>query len=129
MKVFGERIRELRIEMGLSQGEVANLAGISRQALTNYESGVREPNFYLAVWFADFFGVTLDYLFGRTDIRYNPVVRTPGSKMVPVPQEWARVVRKLAQHGYRPEVLEDVLSLLEEVVEKLAKQQGDPEDV
>lgn len=49
MKVFGERIRELRIEMGLSQGEVANLAGISRQALTNYESGVREPNFHLAV--------------------------------------------------------------------------------
>lgn len=58
-------IKYLRARSGLTQVELAKALGLSRSRLNNYESGLREPDFDTVALFADYFGVTFDYLFGR----------------------------------------------------------------
>lgn len=67
MKKFAERLVSLRQAKGLTQVELAELLNISRGALSLYELGRREPDFETASKIADFFGVSVDYLLGRTD--------------------------------------------------------------
>jgi transcriptional regulator with XRE-family HTH domain len=67
MKKFGDRISHLRETAKLTQEELANRLGITRAALSHYETGRREPDYETLVKFADFFEVSLDYLVGRTD--------------------------------------------------------------
>ena len=61
----GERIAKLRTSLGLSQTELANKAGITRQCLWKYENNVADPKLLYAMCIADALGVTLDYLAGR----------------------------------------------------------------
>lgn len=73
MASFGERLRELRKEKGLLQRELAERLNLSRVAITQYENGNRVPDQEIINKIADYFGVSLDYLMGKTDIR-NPYV-------------------------------------------------------
>lgn len=59
------RLTDCRKQKLMTMSEVARLLGVSQQAYSKYESGMREPNFEKLVKIADIFGVTLDYLFGR----------------------------------------------------------------
>jgi len=65
-RVLGQRIKELRIERGLKQKEVAEKLEVTHAAIGNYESGKREPNIDLLIRLADCFDVSVDYLVGRT---------------------------------------------------------------
>jgi len=62
---FGERLAQLRKQKGISQYKLAELLGMSRGQIANYEQGAREPDFYTLQKFTDFFEVTVDYLLGR----------------------------------------------------------------
>lgn len=44
MENFGKRIRELRKERGITNYEMATKLGISRNTLTNWERGIKEPH-------------------------------------------------------------------------------------
>ncbi len=61
------RIRELREDMDLRQIDVANATNIDQKTLSNYETGRTNPDSYVIVTLAEFFGVTCDYLLGVTD--------------------------------------------------------------
>jgi len=67
MKNFGERLRELRENAGLTQAKVAEYAGTNQSSINRYESGRTEPSLGMLFWYADFFDVSFDYLFGRID--------------------------------------------------------------
>lgn len=58
------RLRELRLEKGLTQASIAKALGVTRQAISLYEKGNRELK--LETWqkLADFFNVPVDYLLG-----------------------------------------------------------------
>lgn len=60
------KLRELRTSQNKSQQDIANILGITRQAYNNYELGYREPGNEMLLKLADYFNVSLDYLFGRT---------------------------------------------------------------
>ncbi|MNJ01465.1 HTH-type transcriptional regulator Xre [compost metagenome] len=66
MITCGEQITYLREQKGLTQEELASKLGISRSALSHYEKNRREPEFQVLSDIADLFGVSLDFLFGRT---------------------------------------------------------------
>lgn len=66
MKI-GNRISELRSEKRLTQEELAHKLEITRAALSHYENNRREPDHDTTQKFADFFGVTVDYLLGRSN--------------------------------------------------------------
>ena len=57
---------ELRKERGLSQKDAAARLGVSQALLSHYEKGIRECGQSFLIKAADFYGVTCDYLLGRT---------------------------------------------------------------
>lgn len=66
---FPRIITLLRKERGLSQKAVAAQLGISQALLSHYEKGIRECGLDFLVLTADFYGVSCDYLLGRTNDR------------------------------------------------------------
>jgi HTH-type transcriptional regulator, competence development regulator len=67
MNILGKRLKHLREKFNYSQKRVADSTGISNVQLSRYESGDRNPDPELISKFADYYGVTTDYLHGRTD--------------------------------------------------------------
>lgn len=67
--MIGKRIAELRKEKGMTQEELAKALNITRSALSLYEIGKRDPDTDTIKKFAEFFGVSTDYLLGQTDVR------------------------------------------------------------
>ena len=67
MEIFAERLKELRNEQNLSQRKLAKALGVNQKTISSYENNAYEPPQALQVEIADFFGVTLDYLMGRTE--------------------------------------------------------------
>ena len=65
-----EKLKDLRIEKGLSLQELAEQTGISRASLGNYETDdYKEITHKAIVSLANFYGVTSDYLLGLTENR------------------------------------------------------------
>ncbi len=64
---MGERLKQLRIEKGLTLKIVADHLQIGLMTYAHYEYGDREPSIETLVKICDFFDVTADYLLGRTD--------------------------------------------------------------
>ena len=64
---FGNRIKELRIKNGLSQGDLAKATGLTRQAISNYERGDREPKMETWQKLADCFNVSIPSVRGDID--------------------------------------------------------------
>lgn len=69
MEIFCERIKSLRNERRIYQREVAEYLGVTLRSYQSYESGQSEPNLERLRALADYFGVTTDYLLGRSDAR------------------------------------------------------------
>ena len=61
------RLKELRIENGLKQKDVAEYLCVTQQAVAYYENSVSKPDPETLVKLADYFHVSVDYLLGRED--------------------------------------------------------------
>ena len=88
--VFGARLRALRRQHGETQPELAKTLGLSRSAVSMYESGEREPKYELLTQIAAHYGVELDWLLGRdgaADGREMRLIARAGRKMTPEQRE------------------------------------------
>ena len=105
LKIIGERLRSLRESVRLSQAKLAKELDVSQSALARYEIDDSTPSPEVFLKYADYFDVSLDYIFGRTDdphgMIYNNCVKLglnnpemarfvemcfdPGSASPPVP--------------------------------------------
>lgn len=64
---WNEKLKQERINKGLTQKQVAEGLNITRTCYANYEQGLREPSFEILRKLCDFYGITADNLIGRTD--------------------------------------------------------------
>ena len=64
---FPRTLSLLRKEKKISQRKAAGDLGVSQALLSHYENGMREPGLEFLVRAADYYGVSADYLLGRTD--------------------------------------------------------------
>ena len=64
---FSETMSELRRKKGASQRTAAAELGISQALLSHYENGAREPGLDFVCRACEYYGVSADYLLGRTD--------------------------------------------------------------
>lgn len=62
-----ENIRSLRVDAGLTQKQIAAQLGISQNTYSQYEIGVLNYPVDALIKLADFYGVSVDYLLGRTN--------------------------------------------------------------
>lgn len=61
---FSEVLRSLRIQRGLTQQELGGYVGLSKAVISKYENGIGYPTLDSLIYFAEYFGVTTDYLLG-----------------------------------------------------------------
>lgn len=106
------KLIELRKEKKLTQSDLAEVLGISRQAYSNYEAGKRQPDNETLLKLAEYFNVSVDYLLGRET--------TNSSK-----EKTRRVGVKIPVLGYVPagipfEAVEDILDY-EEISPEMAR--------
>ena len=66
-KGMGLRIRECRVSKGLSQDGLADLLGMKRTNIANYEAGRVVPPGSVVLTLSEIFGVTTDYILGRSN--------------------------------------------------------------
>ena len=59
-----QRIRDLRIQRGLTQTELGRMLDVSKSVISAYENGVHQPPYDVLIRLSGIFGVTCDYLLG-----------------------------------------------------------------
>ena len=69
MEIFAQRLRELRNSRRVYQKEMAEYLGITVRGYQCYEAGQTYPDVKGLIALADYFGVSTDYLLGRSDER------------------------------------------------------------
>ena len=70
---LGERLKDLRVERDLKLEALAEQTGLSKSALSKYESDdVTDLSIYAVTTLAEFYGVTTDYLLGVTENKKRP---------------------------------------------------------
>lgn len=104
MSIFSQRYSLLRVERGMTQTAVAEALGISKALENHYENGLREPKFEFLVQACDFYGVTADYLLGRSD--RHPAPKAPPAAVLSAAECVALAAESLTA---APEELSDVL--------------------
>lgn len=67
MSDIGARMRTLREGIGLSQAKFGKIAGIPQATINRYETGYSAAPIKVLIWYADYFDVSMDYLYCRTD--------------------------------------------------------------
>lgn len=79
--MIGERIKSLRESKGYNMRQMAAALNLPYTTYVNYEKGAREPNSEQLILISKYFGVSIDYLMGRTDIPEFSVDYLTGSKI------------------------------------------------
>ena len=70
-----QNLRALRLACNISQAKLGEAVGMSQQSINQYENHEVEPDIGTLVRLADFFGTSVDFLIGHTDVR-RPVEET-----------------------------------------------------
>ena len=117
-KERGQILRDLRISKNVKQSELAEMLGITPQAYQRYEYGTSEPNGDGFIILADFYGVSADYLLGRTEIK--AMAGTSPAEQLDVTAAEQEIIRRYAEFP------EEVRLLLLDTIRKLV---GLPDDV
>jgi Predicted transcriptional regulators len=64
---LAQRLRTLRDSVNLSQAKIAALMGATQASVNRYENEQTSPPLKVLLWYADFFDVSMDYIFVRTE--------------------------------------------------------------
>jgi transcriptional regulator with XRE-family HTH domain len=70
---FSSVLSSLRKETKVSQRRAAADLNVSQALLSHYENGIREPGLDFLVRACEYYGVSADFILGRTDIKNNPM--------------------------------------------------------
>lgn len=71
MMNFKDILKDLRLEMGIKQKDVAKACDVSPQCISQLEAGTRNPTGTTLIALADFFNCSVDYLLGRDETFTN----------------------------------------------------------
>ena len=63
-----KNLKELRLNKGISQQQLADVIGVSQQSINKYENHKIEPEISVLCSMASYFETSIDYLVGNTDI-------------------------------------------------------------
>ena len=102
---IGERITQLRTKQNISQGQLAELLGVSRQAVSKWENDLSSPDTLRLIKLAD----VLD-----TDVEYLATGRNTSARRPPVVLETVKTVEKTVEVP----VIQVVEKVVEKVIEK-----------
>lgn len=118
MSTYSNRIKELRIGKSLSQERLADMIGTTKQAVSNYERGVRKPDIPTIEALCDIFNVSSDYLLGKEDVTIR-LVGNDGIKKLDGPRGVRIPVFDRVAAGIPIDAIEEIVDW-EEIPEDMA---------
>ena len=102
MDTIGSRLKAFRKSTGLSQQAFAKLSGSTQSSINRFERDQSEAPYRLLRWYADYFDVSMDYIYCRTDqpqgklYAYTPdALKTRMSDK----REWAQFIEACFEEG------------------------------
>lgn len=78
MDTLYDKLKNLRIEYGLTQSQVSKRIGLSQPSICSHESGTAIPSIPTIISFAKLYHCTTDYLLGVNNIRKSLIIDTEG---------------------------------------------------
>lgn len=105
-----DRLKELRDKESISQKKLGEILNMSQQAIAKWETGAASPDPVMLIKIADYFGVSIDYLVGRTDnpnITNDVIVESADGN-----------ITSLDDAGLSPDDLSRITAVIEDVVKK-----------
>ena len=91
-----KRIAQLRREKGISQVALGMVLNVSQKMISSYETGKNQPNIDMLKKMASYFGTSVDYLIGHTNIR-QPLDKLLESSLTPREGEILNLFRTLPE--------------------------------
>lgn len=85
MHIISDRLREIRRKLGITQGELASLVGVSETTVWNWENGRREPRSSEINKLANVLGVSVSYLMGEIDMDHENVKKNSFQPVIEIP--------------------------------------------
>jgi len=67
MPTIGSRLKELRATISKSQQVISEMAGSTQSSINRFENNQSEAPYKVLLWYADYFDVSMDYIYCRTD--------------------------------------------------------------
>lgn len=111
---FSDRLKELRMQKGITQAKFASIFKVSTGAIGNWEAGNRQPDYEMLQRLANYFDVSADYLLGLTDEKRPTALEDDGPR-----NEKERLILELFRQA--PDALQDL------ALEALRQQAADRE--
>ena len=106
MGQFASILKQLRLQKGLTQPQLADRLGISRSAISMYERGEREPDTTTMEAIAALFGVDMNYLYGMPTVTFDDFTYALHNESKDLTEEnkqklleMARLFKLAQQHG------------------------------
>mgnify|MGYP006070091467 FL=1 len=106
MGQFASILKQLRLQKGLTQPQLAERLGISRSAISMYERGEREPDTTTMEAIAALFGVDMNYLYGMPTVTFDDFTYALHNESKDLTEEnkqklleMARLFKLAQQHG------------------------------
>ena len=65
--MISERLKEIRVAAGLSQLQIGKMLDLTQASIQRYENNRAEAPYRVMLWYADYFDVSLDWIYGRCD--------------------------------------------------------------
>lgn len=119
--MIGEILRVLRDEKGLTLKQMGEILGVSHMTYQRYEKNDTDVSTDMLVKLADFYGVSADYLLGRTDIK--AMAGTSPAEQLDVTAAEQEIIRRYTEFP------EEVRLLLLDTIRKLVGLPEAPEDL
>ena len=121
MQEIAQRLKSLRESVNLSQAKLAALMGATQASVNRYENGQSSPPLKILQWYADFFDVSMDYIFARTDQPEGRLYEHKPKVLEAVTQE-NKELREFVDMCFDP--ASPVSEKLREVLTKLLEEQS-----
>lgn len=104
--MLGNKLVKLRVELGLTQTELTSKLSFSRVNYNRYEKNERTPDTYTLINLANFFGVSTDYLLGKSFLR--------------------NTADQMAFHLTKEELDPEDLIVIQNLIDKMRKKKNNP---
>ena len=113
--LIGKRIKDMRLEKGMSQQELGDLIGVTKVSICGYEKETRDPNMETFIKLLDVLDVSPDYLLGR-DV--DVVCEEEPSYVKKMSKQDLEIIKELKKY---PNLYKNLCNDLNRTVEKINK--------
>ena len=84
--MLSKRIKSLRLERGMNQVQLANVLGVTKQCVSNWENDNIQPSVEMLVKLSRFFSVSTDFLLGEDSRLFLDVTGLPTASVAHIQQ-------------------------------------------